>query len=456
MAYIKVDINKLEVLEDIFSKTYSCIGTVKNTVEGVRENLDWRVSIQDEINSTLKNIAKDLEDTKNSFDGFKEFIVFASQEYSNAESMTAEEIRAANLQKANAAYAEAARIQKENAVNKAIATDDPAMNYLKSIRNKNEELGIQIASYAYTIASFDFQGIGEKIIPDSKEVDKLRKNAMQNAVASVICSNIETNDNSTIEEIDTVISLFVDESGLLGDVYDEATGSESGAGTKVAVAKFLWDTGIDFHEYNSWNKAQKQLFSENLSPIVQTRQLLEDIMAAYPNDDLLVSYCEESIQEIDSQKNDIIKNIWDNAAGYSGIVLENAAISGGTFVANKFLGKCLGTNLVTMTGQAMGLATEAFAGTKTTNNTLEYIDILHTDIEESASDYASVANNANVSEDVKRFHQLYMINMKIEGLELSKNMNKVLFEQRNSEFVDDVDGMISSYQKAYETILSSS
>ena len=53
MAYIKVDFDKLDLLKERISKIYNSSGLAMNTVENVRNNLDWRVSIQEDINDKL-------------------------------------------------------------------------------------------------------------------------------------------------------------------------------------------------------------------------------------------------------------------------------------------------------------------------------------------------------------------------------------------------------------------
>lgn len=85
MAYIKVDINKLEQLESQLNRIPSVINSTASTVRSVRSGLDWDVACEASIDSTLRRIASDLEACKSRMQNTVRFVDSAVQLYSKAE-----------------------------------------------------------------------------------------------------------------------------------------------------------------------------------------------------------------------------------------------------------------------------------------------------------------------------------------------------------------------------------
>lgn len=85
MAYIKVDINKLKQLESQLNKLPSVMSSTASTVRSVRSGLDWDVACESNIDSTLRNIANDLESCKIRMKNTVRFVDFAVQQYNKVE-----------------------------------------------------------------------------------------------------------------------------------------------------------------------------------------------------------------------------------------------------------------------------------------------------------------------------------------------------------------------------------
>ena len=85
MAYIKVDINKLNNLRADLKNVVSGIDSAKDKVQSVRRNLDWDVASENRIDRNLRNLVNDLDESCSSFNEMVQFLDYAVQQYSAVE-----------------------------------------------------------------------------------------------------------------------------------------------------------------------------------------------------------------------------------------------------------------------------------------------------------------------------------------------------------------------------------
>ena len=85
MAYIKVDLNKLQNLKSDLQGTSTGVASVQNIICSVRRNLDWDVSCENNIERTLQRISSDLDKVKSRYNKSVDFLSYAFQEYSKVE-----------------------------------------------------------------------------------------------------------------------------------------------------------------------------------------------------------------------------------------------------------------------------------------------------------------------------------------------------------------------------------
>ena len=445
MAYIKVDFTKLKLMQECCDMASGRIGIVRDRVVHARENLDWQVSIQENISGTLKKIAADLDDACTKLKNINNFLGYALVEYQKAETMTAEEIRAENKRKAEAIFAEVRATKVNFAVEKATATDDPGMVFLGSVRETNEKLGMQVSAYAYEVGTLDVSGVVKKAVKGSEDVNRIKEAAIRNSIDLLLESEKLSGQfaEGKVSCEDFAKATF-ETAGIAAESVDAITGTSTEAGKVISLLKFAYETGIDLSEYNQMSRQQQEVLLNNLEQSAYKKALLEEIAAAYPEDEYLVDYCNDVIE------NEIMRDLREK----SEIILRNSrdvVIDEGVSNAIAFAEN---GNLAVIAIKSVGLMTELIAGTDTTVQTLEYIDILHTDIEACSTYYENAVASGNVSDETLRFQELYMLNMKMAGVELAKNINKTSLQQKNLEYLDNLEKITKSYQDAYVTIVT--
>ena len=397
---------------------------------------------------------------------------------------------------------------RDRAVESAVELDDQASLLLASYQKRNEDWYRQVLAYAYKTVTFQWGDVVRKAVPGSETVDEVRKQSVQSAVASALYSTgkyiPENEDNLAQQEFETAlmelafgkdgfvdgtlkvaggvennISTYVEVRDQLGKIdfkaisqmnktqkmnyqgitssgvkemfVDGKTGNPK-AGFTLACLEYAIDCGIDIGQYINWSDDQRELFYTTLSQAHTNIEFLNELKDTYPDDKVLVEYCEDTIEGIERELNPSFFTWVCNAGETAGDVMyilgKNAVDTGTDFVVPAAIGTAFGMAgaVVTFVGAGGGLITEWTMGTDSTIDLHEDIDILYTNIEQRALDYQDVKNDGSVSEAAKRFQEFNLLNMKMAGLDMVGQLNQ-------GKLKNETNAMKKNYEKYRSNLL---
>ena len=265
--------------------------------------------------------------------------------------------------------------------------------------------------------------------------------------------NIKRAWNDLIETVPKIKDSAVETFLLRADDINKNINTASKYG--MAIVSWILDSGIDIAEYNVMNAERKQLAVLCFYMKQQNIDLLKSIRNTFPEDEIK-EQCDFLINKLESTDNigtlmNSIKNAdasdvveWLRLIGYNGIInLFKAAESiGSSVVLEVALGSVGG--LVTAIPKILGFVVECVTHTGKGYEAFEDIDVLHTYLEEFTGKYGATVNSSGIRKEVKVFAQIYIAEMKIAGLEISKDI------------VDDPAALsnIESWQKGLDSLAS--
>lgn len=390
---------------------------------------------------------------------------------------------------------------RQNASEKAASLDDPASLLIRSVAEENDKAYMQIAAYAFKLATFQWGDVVKKAIPGSTEVDNIRRKAIQEAVSGVLSSRtvtVETSKNDDVSKMLLTVGLLCSDTDAIeyvktgrdfweniGDIaehfgFPSATAvtddaliqyikyqntylsqnmtsanmkeafsllddnGKVGSGTILTVVSLLIQNGVDMAEYMSWSGEQRQIFSAYVQDSADVIDFLVAVKNAYPEDKIIKNYCDDAIAELKSQV------AWGNIRNMVGITAGNVGSAAVDFAAGcgaVFLfGKVVG-GTVTVVGSLGGLAAELIAGTNTTADNYENVKVLYNSIEQGVLNYRSIMNKSSISDDVKRVLKINILCLKIAGLELTGTLNKGRIKPQS-------DSIKSSYESYVDSLIN--
>ena len=376
---------------------------------------------------------------------------------------------------------------------KVTSLKDGASILLSGLKERNDAWYTQTAAYTYKFLTFQWSDIAEKAWFGTESADNARKLSIQCAVSSIIQSEDSNLDqyrsyDDEIQQFCDEESFFMDHFNVIDnladfkkayiDQYGEKAwdndklssflkkakasknfspgkiksfedalnaGKQIGKGiaketissslSPLSLISYAIDSGCDIADYLNWSTAQKELLFTALDQADKSIVLLSQIKNAYPDDNLLVEYCNSTIIDLDRlRKNELFGKIGRMEQGAEEILSMLGKNAGETIVDN-FPGAALsflfGSSgaAVTAAGAIAGLAAEWALGTDSTTDAVEDINRLYMAIEKTALNYHNSRKNSALPEAVKRFGEYYMLFLKIQGLEMAKNINKGEIEQ---------------------------
>ncbi len=156
---------------------------------------------------------------------------------------------------------------------------------------------------------------------------------------------------------------------------------------------------IDIDNYNKWNENQKKIFLQSAEQAVYEREVLNDLLNTFPDDERLVKYCKESLELLDQASRGLVGGInllCDDLIGSGEIIVKNyledqlrdLVNDGAKKLITKGIERVVGEGAggsVTFWAKTAGFTCDFALGTSDTIQTLEDVDILYTDIENSSN-----------------------------------------------------------------------
>lgn len=493
MPRIKVDFGRFAQLETQLAQMPGAIDSAAATAASVRCTLDWDVACEEAIDSRLKRISDSLKDCADRMKRTTAFVAEAASLYRKTEELCAQDEAAKAAWKAEgeAWLKQAEQMKVNNAIDCAISRYDSVASYLKSVAEKGGSFWLRAAGAGYDLASFEWVNLAKKLLPNSEVVKDVRRQAIQKAYASMLQMNEPSYTeaefkqwlaNSIVDGGDTLNNVAggishlsvldnwqaLDEGvGWVRDIMHIKSAEAVADGECGAIFSALGtavEAGFDLRQYNQWNDAQQQIFFESLNSAGENLQLLNDIKTAFPEDEILVEYCNDTIQEIEAFLNG------DNLTRMIDGCVDSGKIAGGALVIGKDvlegsldyaipevigmgLEKTLGRygGAVTAVGSGTGYAAELVFGTGTTAETFDHVSILYSNIEASIYAYTDASSKGTMSPAAQRFQELNILNQKLAALDMTTSLNQKL-GRKDAERADAVDSMKNSLLRSYEAL----
>lgn len=461
MAYIKIDIRQLSQLEAQLAQLPNRIAAASSTTSSVRSGLDWDVACEEAIDARLRQIAQTLERCQSRMKQTAAFAAQAAAEYQQTEEQCAQDeaaAKAALRAKGEALIQQAQERTTQNAIDHAISKYDTVASYLSDAAKTGGSFLTRLSGVGYDLASFAWVDAAKLLIPGSEAVDTIRREAIQKAYATMIQAS--TSEPLDYDAIDTRISIFLtgfDAGGNAAILAYRAsdTAADNFSLTSSALS-ILHETCIDYAQYQAWNDTQKQVFAATLSSCSENLQLLNDLKTAFPEDTILVTYCDDMISGIEDFLNgkglpDAVNSL-QVAGSFTQNVLE-ACIDEylPDVVVNGILGKMPGAGIVTTVGSLAGDVTELAFGTGTTAESFDQVNILYANINASIDAYTTASSNGTLSPAAQRFQELNILNQKMAALDLTTDLNQK-FGVKDSDLVEGVDSMKDMLERSYEVL----
>ena len=201
----------------------------------------------------------------------------------------------------------------------------------------------------------------------------------------------------------------------------------------LSVGTILLNTGFDFIEYSHFSSSQRKLFDSGVCQATHMIQVLEELKRLNSNDKELVWYCNTAIREIQGSANwGTLKNTSISLAqDIVGEGIDKAMSS----VTSIFLGKTCGA-VLSVVGGITGWVVDCFAGVNEKMECYNQGKALYSSIAQNVASHNLNVNNKKIGSDARAIHKMYIMYLKIAGLNLSK---KVVDKNTKTSIEDMID-----------------
>ncbi len=251
--------------------------------------------------------------------------------------------------------------------------------------------------------------------------------------------------------------LTPEKTRFIDNFADELKGSR--IGWCINILFLAVNLGIDINEYMQMSDQRKEVIDLALQRMETNIKILDDLYNTFKDNDDIASYCLETKNAIIEYAN---SRFWGDmcsmridALNILSIALQDVRDAGaeiliGSGVNAVFLSIC-GTagSVVTIAGAGLGFLAELIWGTHTGYMNYDYITNLYIDMAFFVHNYRPKVSSW--SDYAKAFASIYMIELKIAGLEMAK---KIYEKGDYSSMIELYNSTISILEESMEKILS--